>query len=168
MGLLSILGKGLKAMVDEATTPESHKIGQNFENYVREYLFTEEFYDLVERTHDYNTNSRDYVESSLKPDFKFRDKLTKKEFYVEAKFRSGGYNGKIVWCNDKQLRRYKEYDKEKPVFLILGMGENSKLPEFLSLIPLKAANYTGLFPSYVEKFEIKIGRVVLSKTLWNM
>lgn len=167
MGLLSILGKGLKAMVDEALTPESFKAGQKFEDYVREDLFPEKYYDLLERTHDYNTNSRDYVESSLKPDFTFRDRATKKVFYVEAKFRSGLFDGKIVWCKESQLKRYREYNKDKPVFLILGMGEDPSLPEFLSLMPLSAAKYTGLFPSYAEQFEIKVDRAVSSKILWN-
>ncbi len=156
MGILSILSKGLNAMIDEATTPESFKMGQKFEDYVREFLFPGNYYDLLERTHDYNANSKDYVESSLKPDFKFRDKWAKKEFYVEAKFRTSDYRRKIVWCNDKQLLRYQQYNKEKPVFLILGMGDNPTYPKFLSLIPLSQAKYTGLFPSVVEKFENRI------------
>lgn len=166
MGLFSILGKGIQAMIDEATTPESFKIGEKFENYVREYLFVENYYDVLERTHDYKTN-KDYVHSSLKPDFKFRDKWSKKEFYVEAKFRTGLYNNKIVWCNDNQLKRYLEYNKEKPVFLILGMGDKPDSPEFLSLIPLTQAKYTGLFPSHAEKFEINIDKPVSSKLLWE-
>ncbi len=73
MGLLSIPGKGLKAMVDKALTPESFKAGRKFEDYDREYLLPEKYFDLVERTHDYNTNSRNYVGSSKKPDFAFRN-----------------------------------------------------------------------------------------------
>lgn len=165
MRLLSILSKGLKAMIDEATTPESFKIGEKFESYVRECLFIDRYYDILERTHDYRMN-KDYVQSSLKPDFKFRDKWTKKEFYVEAKFRTGLFNNKIVWCNDNQLKRYSEYNRTVPVFLILGMGENPAYPEFLSLIPLAQAKYTGLFPSHAEKFEIEIDKPVSSKILW--
>ena len=119
MGLISILSKGLNAMIDEALTPESFKMGEKYEIYVREFLFVKNYYDLLERTHNYSTNSKDYVHSSLKPDFKFRDKWTKKEFYVESKFRTNDYKGKIVWCNDTQLKRYQEYSKECPVFLIL-------------------------------------------------
>ena len=66
MGLLSILGKGIKAMIDEATTPVSFKYGEKFENYVRDYLFIDRYYDLVERTHSYNANKNDYVESNNK------------------------------------------------------------------------------------------------------
>jgi len=167
MGLLSILGKGIQAMIVEASTPESFKIGQKFEDYIRDELFINKYYDLLERTHDYNTNSKDYVKSSLKPDFKFRDKWTKREFYVEAKFRTGLFNGKIQWCNESQLRRYQEYDRESPVFLILGIGEKPDLPEFLSLIPMSSAKYTGLFPNYAEQFEIKIDTPISSKILWN-
>jgi hypothetical protein len=108
------------------------------------------------------------TESSLKPDFKFRDKKTKKEFYIEAKFRTGEYQGKIVWCNDSQLKRYKQYNKETPVFLLLGVGGDPEYPEFLALIPLAAAKYTGLFPSYIEKYEVKLDKPILSKTLWGM
>lgn len=49
MGLLSILEKGVKAMLNEALTPESFKVGQNFEEYVREYIFTDDKYDLLEK-----------------------------------------------------------------------------------------------------------------------
>jgi hypothetical protein len=166
MGLFEILSKGVKAMIEEANTPESFKTGEKFENYVRQLLFIDKHYDLVERTHNYVTN-KDHVESSLKPDFTFRDKVTKKEFYVEAKFRTGVFNGKIMWCNEKQLARYLEHNKQKPVFLILGVGGDPKSPEFVSLIPLAQAKYTGLFLSIVEKFEIQPGRPIFSKALWT-
>ena len=167
MGLLSILSKGLQAMIEEATTPESFKVGQKFEDYTREFIFISDYYDLLEKTHDYNSNSRDYVKSSLKPDFKFRDKRTKQEFYVEVKFRSGLYNNKIEWCNIQQLKRYQEYNKEIPVFVLIGMGEDPEYPEFLSLIPLTVAKYTGLFPSVAEKHEIDVDTALPSKILWN-
>lgn len=167
MKLLSILSKGIQAMVDEATTPESFKIGQKFEDYVREYIFAEKYYDLVERTHNYNSNNKDFVESSVRPDFKFRDKWTKNEFYVEAKFRTGLYNGKITWCKDYQLKRYQEIHKSVPVFILIGMGENPKYPEFLSLIPMHEAKYVGLFPSVAEKFEIELDKTITSKVLWG-
>lgn len=167
MGFLSIIGKGIQAMIDEATTPESFKAGQKFEEYVREMLFIDRYFELVERTHNYSTNSKDYVQSSKKPDFKFRDKWTRQEFYVEAKFRTGLYNGKIQWCNESQLRRYQYYNRELPVFLMLGMGEKPALPEFIALIPISNARYTGLFPNYAVQFEIKLDIPVKSQVLWN-
>lgn len=88
-------------------------------------------------------------------------------FYLEAKFRTGIQNGKIIWCNDNQMQRYRQYNKEKPVFLILGLGEDPTYPEFLALIPLIHAKYTGLFPNYAEQFEIKVDKPVSSKILWD-
>ena len=167
MSLLSILGKGLQTIMDEAMTPESFRIGESFEIYVRERLFIPSYYDLIERTHDYRANNHDYVEASMKPDFTFRDRWTKREFYVEAKFRSGEYNGKICWCNESQLKRYRLYDREKPMFVIIGIGENPKNPEFLSLIPLQEARYPGLFPSVIERFGIDLAKPVPSRVLWG-
>src|SRR5688572_23822041 len=103
MGLFSILGKGLRSMVTEALTPESFRIGQKFEDYSREWIFPLGQYDLIERTHSYETNNRDYVLSSLKPDFKFRDCETGRLFYLETKYRKAAYKGKIMWCDQNQL-----------------------------------------------------------------
>jgi hypothetical protein len=153
-------------MIEEANTPESFKKGEQFEKYVREYLFTEEHYDLIERTHNYTTN-KDYVEASLKPDFKLRDKKNKKEFYLEAKFRSCLYDNKIMWSNDKQLKRYIEISKEKPVFIIIGMGDKPNYPDGLFLLPLEKAKYTGLFINHAEKFEIPFDKSVKSNILWS-
>jgi len=167
MRLFSSLIKAVETFRNEFNTPESFKIGQKFEEYVREYLFTDKYFDLIERTHDYNTNSRDYVESSLKPDFTFRDKRSRHEFYVEAKFRSSFYKGKINWCNENQLQRYRYYNEERPVFLILGMGDDPKYPEFLSLMPLDAIKYTSLYLSFAEQFEIRIDQSISSNKLWE-
>ena len=166
MGLLSIISKGIKAMIDEANTPESFKTGEKFEEYVRKFLFTDKHYNILERTHSFQTN-KDYVQSSMKPDFKFFDKLNKKEFYVEAKFRTGLYKDKIQWCNPQQLERYVEYSKTCPVFVIIGMGEKPDYPEYLTLIPLSQAKYTGLFPSHADKFSIPIDSPVHPKSLWQ-
>ncbi len=54
------MGKGLQAMIEEAGIPESFKVGQ------------------MERTHQYLTNKKDFVESTLKPDFTFREGMGEK------------------------------------------------------------------------------------------
>ncbi len=167
MGIFTALSKSVQAFLNEMNTPQCRKIGQDFENYVRQSLFIDRYYDLLERTHDSHTDGNDFVASALKPDFHFRDGFTGKEFYVAAQFRPGFYNGKIQWCKEHQLVRYQEYNKQRPVFLLLGMGEEAKRPEFLSLIPLSVAKYTGLFPSVAEKYEIAANKPVTSRTLWN-
>jgi hypothetical protein len=165
MSFFSVLRTGINAMIDDANTPERFKTGQAFENYVREFIFPDSHYILVERTHSFSANQKDYVEASLKPDFTFRDRRTNREFYVEAKVRTGTFNNKINWCNQSQLNRYIEYNKLKPFFLILDFDEKD---QFLSLIPLNKAKYTGLFVDYAEQFEIIPDKPVTSKKLWSI
>lgn len=69
--------------------------GDDFEHCLRKKVFTPESYDLVMKTHDFHENKKDYVESSLYPDYLFRDKETNEEFWVEAKYRENLYHGKI-------------------------------------------------------------------------
>ena len=167
MGLLTLINKIAGVVADEITTPQAAKDGQAFEDYVRKYLFVKQYYDLLEMTHDYHTNHKDYVESSLKPDFMFRDKYTEREFYIEVKYRANLYNGKLVWCNDEQLNRYQYINKYVPVYLILGDGGKPHWPDSLSQIPLSKAKYTGLFPWFADKFAIEPERPVTSYALWN-
>jgi len=164
MGLIKKIGA---VIIDHLTTEQSFKDGQQFEDYILKYLFPSKYYILVHKTHDHKTNKERFVEDSLLPDFKFRDRLTGKEFYIEAKFRSTDYNNKIIWCNDKQLQRYQSVNKITPVFLLLGTEGKPGLPDYLSLIPMEQAKYTGLFTYYVDKFYIEIDEPVKSKRLWN-
>jgi len=167
MGLRDILIGFAEVVKNDLTTKPSFKTGQKFEDYVLEHLFPRNYYDLVEKTHNYQTNKHQFVESSLKPDFKFRDRLTKKEFYVEAKFRTNIYQGKIVWCNETQLVRYQRINRDTPVFLILGDGGEADLPDNLSLIPISKAKYTGLFLSYIDQFQVDYEKPITSNMLWN-
>jgi hypothetical protein len=167
MGILSVIKKVVEVVIDDINTPESFKIGEKFENYVREYIFIQKYYSILERTHNYQAN-KDYVQSSLNPDFKLKDLAANKDFYLEAKFRSSIYQGKISWCSQEQLRRYQELGKKQKVFVIIGMGDDPKRPEFLSLMPIAEAKYPGLFPSVVEKFEINPDIPVKSKYLWSL
>jgi hypothetical protein len=167
MDILSALKKTFDDLVDNYNTPQSFADGEAFENYVRKHLFVDNYYKMIDRTHSYKMNSKDYVEASKKPDFKMYDNWSKKEFYLEAKYRYQDYKGKYVWCNESQLKRYQEYCKELPVFLILGIGGLPKEPEKVSLIPMSEAKYVGLFPSVVEKYLVDPDKPVSSKVLWN-
>jgi hypothetical protein len=143
------------------------KKGEKFEEYT-ESFFPEEDYDLLEKTHNTKTNDKRFVESSMKPDFKFRDKKTRKSFYVESKYRSALFNNKVEWCKDlNQLKRYQEYNKECPVFILIGFGGKSSYPDEVYLIPLAEAKYTGLYPSVLKKYVVEFDGAVTSRELWN-
>lgn len=160
-----------KAIKNEILKPKSFVKGEVFEDYVREYLFPEDMYELVHKTHDYKSNNSDYVESSLLPDFKFRCVKTGKEFFVEAKYKSNPeyFKDKIEWCKPYQLKRYQEIDKDAKVFIILGFGGKPKKPEELILFPLSAAKFCGLYDSFMDKYEYEyLGEPIYSKTLWEL
>lgn len=168
MGLLNRISKVLK---NEMIKPQSFVKGEAFEKYVREILFPQSDYILVHKTHDYNSNNGDYIESSLKPDFLFRDKKTGKQFYVEAKWRSGYYNreNKIEWCNEKQLKRYKAIDKnDNKVFIVLGFGDKPTAPKEIVLFPLSACNYCALFDSFLNKYTFYVKKSVFPEFLWKL
>lgn len=67
--------------------PKSFLNGEEFENFTREVLFPKDVYELLHKTHNYEQNSEDFVEDSLLPDFKFRNRDLNIEFYVECKYR---------------------------------------------------------------------------------
>lgn len=127
--------------------------GLRFEEYVND-LFDETDFAISERTHSHRTNEERYVESSLNPDFVFRHKRSNDLVAVECKYRSNLYQGKLSWCNPSQLKRYRDFAKERkiPVYAIIGMGTDDSLPDELFVIPLEEAKYPALYPSVFQKY----------------
>ena len=166
------MGRFLKALgnfIVDITKPSSFVKGDEFETHVREYMFPKKNYDLVQKTHDYKTNKSDFVESSLNPDYKFRDKKTGKEFWVECKFREGVIEkGKIFWCTKNQLKRYKTIHKNLPVFIVLGIGDSASLPDEVILFSVSEVNWTGLYESFLDKHSFYLDKPVFSSFLWKM
>ena len=162
MGLFSLLGKGLKTLF----TPQTFKTGEQFEHYVRKRLFKDRHFELLQRTLGYNVKTKDYVQSA-NPDFKLRDRRTKKIFFAEAKYRKSFFKGHLTWCSENQLRHYRQCNHEFPVFIILGVGGEPSHPDFVALIPLSQANFTDMFLSHAKKFSIHPRNAISSKTLWR-
>lgn len=147
-------------------TPRSFTTGEKFERYARKFLFTGNRYELLQKTHGYKSKNKNFV-LSVDPDFKFRDRNSGRIFYVEAKYRSSFFKGQVTWCTEKQLSHYRQRNNELPVFVLLGTGGRPEQPAFVSLIPLKQANFTSLFLSHAEKYSIHPRRALLSRILWR-
>ena len=167
MKILSALEKGIKTIYTEVNKSDSVRKGEAFEEYVREYIFTQDLFDLIDRTHAFENNRKDFIESSLNPDYKFRDKKSKRDFWVEVKFRSNDNVSKLNWCTEKQLKRYQECHKSIPTFLLLGVGGKADIPESLYLLSMSQAKYASLFQSVLKKFEIPLHKPISSQLLWN-
>ena len=165
MGKLSRI---VRAVVNEIRKPDSFGKGEDFEQYVRDYVFPKNKFDLVRRSHDFADNEDDYIESTLMPDFTFRDKANGKEFHVEVKYRSYFYQGAVEWCKSYQLKRYKEIAKEIPVLIALGVGGTTDYPEEIFLFPVKNVKYPKLFVSVLEQYRFYVDKPVFSKYLWGL
>ncbi|MFC1903891.1 hypothetical protein ACFLW9_03305 [Chloroflexota bacterium] len=150
-----IIRAGEKAIA-EFNKPETHVKGDDFENYVEDYMFFKDNYKLVHRTQDYSANKNRFIEESKEPDFKFKSIKTGKEFFVEAKYRSRFHNDAVEWCTFPQLKRYQEIDRKTPVYLALGIGGNAYKPDYVFCIPLKDIKYTKLFRSFLKKYEASV------------
>ncbi|MBU4221015.1 MAG: hypothetical protein KKA10_05230 [Euryarchaeota archaeon] len=131
--------------------------GSRFEKFVMDEIFIDKLFDLVEMTRDFNSNSERFEERSMNPDFRFRDKRTGEEFWIEAKYRAGLFKnekGQVVCeiCKSGQLNRYKEVEKStgKKVYICLGMGDDPLFPKTVHLIPVNNA-YPQLFPSRLRE-----------------
>ena len=152
------LFNGIKLLFQELFKPTSFLKGEDFERCLRKRVFTLDNYDLVTKTHDFHENNSDYVESSLYPDYLFRDKETNKEFWVEAKYRENTYKGKIEWCKPFQLKRYQKLGKKVNVIIAIGYSGRPRNPEKIYLIPLEQIKYTGLYPNKLIQFEFNGNR----------
>ena len=165
---MSILTRVIKAAWDEVSKPDSYVKGDEFERFIRRHLFLNDDYDLLHRTHDYTSNKNDYIESSKEPDFKFRSREFGKEFFVEAKYRSGFYKGAVKWCKPHQLKRYQAINKKTPVCIVLGVGQQPGSPERVYLVPLKRIRYTRLFRSFLSEYEIPAHQCVKASELLSL
>ncbi len=167
---MTIFSRIVKAVTDEITKPISFVKGEAFEDYVRDIVFTKANYKLINRTHNYQTNRDDYVDNSLMPDFEFQCLETKKSFHVEVKFRSGTYNkqDKIEWCKPYQLKRYKTIDKNKKVFLALGIGEDPRRPDEVFIIPISGIIFCEFYDSYLDKYSFYLDKPIFPSYLWKL
>ena len=131
--------------------------GQVFENFILNEIFVKTKYDLIHRTNNFSENSIRFSEESKNPDFKFRCKETQKEFYVEAKYRSGfNSNNKLNIFEIDQFNRFKKInDTECPVFIVIGYEGLPKNPKYLSFIRIDKLKYLALYSSALKEFEIE-------------
>ena len=158
----------IKSVIGELAKPKSYAKGEDFEEYVRNYIFPEDLYGLVSKTHDYTQNRKDFVEASLEPDYCLFDRKSERQFYVEAKFRSDYYKGAILWCKPDQFDRYKDFDKQLPVFVSIGVGGKPTRPVEVFLFPVRAVKYSKLFKSVLRDWEQPPDVEIMPQHLWNM
>ena len=148
-------------------TVEFHVLGREFEWYVREYLFIDGRYELLDSPRPFIKDKRHFPQSAMRPDYKLWDRRSKQTFYVEAKYRSWRNNNTDVWCTyPGQLDRYLSYNEEYPTFLILGLGGSPTQPALVTLLPIEEV-YPNLFNSQIRKFQIESNQAISTDVLWS-
>ncbi|WP_418510961.1 hypothetical protein [Corallibacter sp.] len=131
--------------------------GEEFENFVHTTIFPKNQFDLIHRTNSFEQNSERFSRNTMLPDFKFECKTSKKQFYVEAKFRSNFNNhNKLEVLTKPQFDRYKEIQETEktPVFIILGYEGAARNPDHISLIPINEFDYLNMYRSKLIEFDI--------------
>ncbi len=144
--------ESIKSRKEERLT----KIGKGFEGYVQNEIFNGSNFKLVYRTIDKDENG-DLQSQCRYPDFKFRDMESDTTFWLECKYRNSRVDhGKIVWCEDYQLKRYKgiRASTNTKIYVIVGLGGSSEHPQHLFFFDLDDVYYTELFYNNSLKLEI--------------
>lgn len=154
---------------------DSKSKGNEFEIYCAE-KFKDCNFEIVDwRRDNYNKERGIKVLSSSWPDLLIRERVTKKRFAVECKYRKHLKGKSSVIARDYNIKNYKNFEKNKHIktYILLGVGGFSNNPECIYLIPVSQLPYAGLIgPSIIVNFTISIFlgaiSIILGVTISNV
>jgi hypothetical protein len=141
---------------------QTNVIGDVWESSVSEKWFPKEFYELLEKTHSDATLRQRMITSSRNPDFKFRDLVTGKVFFVECKYRGFIKDDKVIWTDYEHLKRYQLV--KEPVFVALHLSLND---DRYYLMPLRLLSYPEIYMSKLKGYD-RLLYPVCSGDLWRL
>ena len=133
---------GIDAFLGKVLQSKTHRMREQFEEFVSGILFPKKNYEILHQTPDSSANEERYNKSSDQPDFKFRDYTTGKSFWVECKYQTV-WRGKFPdqyltpFLKEYELDRYTKLDKDEPVFIAVGTGGVAYFPTQSYLIPVR-------------------------------
>ncbi len=100
-----------------------------------------------------------YAVSNHFPDleviFDFKSKGINEAFAIECKWRGYYYKNEIKWAENYQINNYKEYAEKLniPVFVVIGVGGEPKMPEELYIVPLKEMKSNTITKSELANYK---------------
>ena len=133
---------GIESFFNKVLQSKTHRMREQFEEFVSGILFPKKNYEILHQTPDSSANEERYNKSSDQPDFKFRDYTTGKSFWVECKYQTM-WRGKFPdqyltpFLKEYELDRYTKLDKDEPVFIAVGTGGVAYFPTQSYLIPVR-------------------------------
>ncbi len=136
-----------------STFEDNLRTGIIFENYVKD-LFPPQIFQINNRNTNLSLPTHKKQPSDNNPDITIRDLKTLDLFNVECKYRSKIYN-KIHWAKLKHINNYIKFDQmyKNPTFIVIGLEGSASSPERMFCLPLKNAEYTNLYISFLKSYE---------------
>ncbi len=129
------------------------EMGKIFEDFVR-FKYYGANYETTHVTPSYEENCLEFNDESYKPDLKFLDPDTGKEFWVECKFRTYYQNQKdYIIISENQLRRHRSIT-DSPVYVMLGIGGKPNKPLYLYKIPISKCRPVMKIGHLYHQFQI--------------
>ena len=150
-----------KSVLNEKTQQEdfdeNKAKGDAFEKFVVKN-FNQKYFTLQEWRSDKYVDGI-YAVSNHFPDleviFNFKEKGVNEAFAIECKWRKNYYNNGIEWAQNYQIKNYKEYAAKLsiPVFVVIGVGGEPKMPEELFIVPLQEMKSNTITKSELANYK---------------
>jgi len=145
-------------------------IGDTFEEYLLHLFHPLEFiHEKLPPKREFG--KRTSKKEEKKPDFKFTHRRSEHSFWVEAKYRSDTYKGKLRVCKKYKYERYKKFQKRvKPekVFIVVGHDGEPYDPDTLYVFDIEKMKHPTPYEHMLdnrgrnprELFRYKSGRLI--------
>jgi hypothetical protein len=146
--------------------PDSFQKAEQFEDYVRKYLFPKAQYKFIHRTPGYLQNEKDHPESGLNPAFKLHDMRNGRSFYVECKFRSALIANSYAFSKKFPPERHTLYT-DLPFYMVLGLGGKASAPNQVFLLNLVDSRFAPIYKRHLNGREIQKDMAVQPSQLWT-
>jgi len=136
---------------------ENKAKGDAFETFVVKN-FSRKYFTLQEWRSDKYVDGI-YAVSNHFPDleviFNFKKKGINEAFAIECKWRGYYYKNEIKWAENYQINNYKEYAEKLniPVFVVIGVGGEPKMPEELFIVPLQEMKSNTITKSELANYK---------------
>jgi len=136
---------------------ENKAKGDAFETFVVKN-FSRKYFTLQEWRSDKYVDGI-YAVSNHFPDleviFNFKEKGINEAFAIECKWRGYYYKNEIKWAENYQINNYKEYAEKLniPVFVVIGVGGEPKMPEELFIVPLQEMKSNTITKSELANYK---------------
>ena len=141
------------------TKQDSFVKGDDFEEFLSEYIFPKDKYKCIHRTPSEPDTAKRFIQSAGLPDFQLQDLTNGNKFWLEAKYSSKWYGAfpdqYILFVNEQTLDKYRNHDKDHTLFIAFGVGGSANYPAQTYIIPVRFIKYADkIYKKFLHHYEI--------------